>query len=44
VNVKRIKRTNGNAQGYKLHLEGADKEIPVSRSYLKKFKEFMRRH
>jgi DNA-binding LytR/AlgR family response regulator len=44
VNVKRIKRTNGNAQGYKLHLENCNKEIPVARSYLKKFKELMRQH
>jgi DNA-binding LytR/AlgR family response regulator len=42
VNIKRIKNTNGNAQGYKLHIESLDKEIPVSRSYLKKFKELMR--
>jgi DNA-binding LytR/AlgR family response regulator len=44
VNIKRIKRTNGNAQGYKLHLENLDKEIPVARSYLKRFKELMHQH
>jgi DNA-binding LytR/AlgR family response regulator len=42
VNINRIKRANGNAQGYELHLEGVDKEIPVSRSYLKKFRENIR--
>jgi DNA-binding LytR/AlgR family response regulator len=44
VNIKRIQKTNGNAQGYKLYLEGIDKDIPVARSYLKKFKEHMRQH
>lgn len=44
VNIKRIQKTNGNAQGYKLYLEGIDKNIPVARSYLKKFKEHMRQH
>ena len=42
VNINRIKRANGNAQGYKLHFEGIDKEIPVSRGYLKKFRENIR--
>lgn len=42
VNIKRIQRANGNAQGYKLSFEGLDKEIPVARSYLKKFREHMR--
>ena len=42
VNVNRIQRANGNAQGYKLYLEGVDKEIPVARSYLKKFRENIR--
>jgi DNA-binding LytR/AlgR family response regulator len=43
VNINRIERANGNAQGYKLTFEGLDKEIPVARSYLKKFREYMRR-
>jgi DNA-binding LytR/AlgR family response regulator len=43
VNIGRIQRANGNAQGYKLSFEGTDKEIPVARSYLKKFREYMRR-
>jgi len=42
VNINRIQRTNGNAQGCKLYFEGVDKEIPVARSYLKKFRENMR--
>ena len=42
VNINRIERANGNAQGYKLYLEGVAKEIPVARSYLKKFRENMR--
>ena len=42
VNINRVQRANGNAQGYKLYFEGVDKEIPVSRSYLKKFREYMR--
>ncbi|MGD8539239.1 MAG: LytTR family DNA-binding domain-containing protein [Candidatus Aminicenantes bacterium] len=43
VNINKIQRANGNAQGYKLHLEGIDKAIPVARSYLKKFRENIRR-
>jgi DNA-binding LytR/AlgR family response regulator len=43
VNINRIERANGNAQGYKLYFEGVDKEIPVARSYLKRFREHMRR-
>lgn len=42
VNLNKIQRANGNAQGYKLYFEGVDKEIPVARSYLKKFRENMR--
>jgi DNA-binding LytR/AlgR family response regulator len=42
VNIKRIQKANGNAQGYKLYFNGVEKEIPVARSYLKKFREHMR--
>ena len=42
VNIKKIQKANGNAQGYKLYIGGIDKEIPVARSYLKKFREYMR--
>lgn len=44
VNIKRIQRASGNAQGYKLYFEGVDEEIPVARSYSKKFKEYMRQY
>ncbi len=43
VNIHRIQKANGNAQGYKLYFDGIDKEIPVARSYSKKFKELMRK-
>lgn len=33
VNLQHLKHVSGNAQGYKLHLEGVDHEIPVSRSH-----------
>ena len=32
VNLDRVKKVSGNAQGYKLHLLGTDMPIPVSRS------------
>ena len=32
VNMKRVKHVSGNAQGYKLKLEGGDKLIPVARA------------
>lgn len=44
ANINRIQRADGNAQGYKLYFEGIDKEIPVARSYSKKFKEYMKPH
>lgn len=33
VNLHRVARVLGNAQGYRLHLEGCGTEVPVSRSY-----------
>ena len=33
VNLHRVAQVSGNAQGYRLHLEGCGTEIPVSRSY-----------
>lgn len=39
VNIKKITKATGNAQGFKLTLEGLEKRIPVSRGYTKKFKE-----
>lgn len=32
VNLDKVHRVSGNAQGYRLHLEGAGTEIPVSRA------------
>ncbi|HNL40526.1 MAG: LytTR family DNA-binding domain-containing protein [Saprospiraceae bacterium] len=32
VNLDRVERISGNAQGYKLHLRGAEQPVPVSRS------------
>lgn len=32
VNLDRVERISGNAQGYKLHLRGAGQPVPVSRS------------
>ncbi len=32
VNFEKVERVSGNAQGYKLHLEGASEAIPVSRN------------
>ena len=33
VNLHRVAQVSGNAQGYRLHLEGCGMEVPVSRSY-----------
>lgn len=33
VNLDRVVRVTGNAQGYKLHLAGSDLAVPVSRQY-----------
>lgn len=32
VNLKKVSHISGNAQGYKLHLEGVDEPVPVSRN------------
>ena len=39
VNTNRIIHINGNAQGYKLLLQGIAKEVPVSRTYIQNLKE-----
>ncbi len=39
VNVNRIRHVSGNAQGYKLSLEGTNEQIPVSRTYMKNLKD-----
>ena len=41
VNIKKITKATGNAQGFKLTLEGLEKRIPVSRGYTKQFKELL---
>lgn len=42
VNMKKITKATGNAQGFKLTLENVDdKRIPVARSYTKQFKELL---
>lgn len=40
VNLNRVQRVTGNAQGYRLHLEGCGEEIPVSRAYIKVVKDY----
>ena len=39
VNLHRIEHTEGNAQGLTLRVRGAPDEIPVSRSYIRRFRE-----
>lgn len=39
VNVNRIRHVSGNAQGYKLSLQGTNEQIPVSRTYMKNLKD-----
>ena len=41
VNTGRIAAVSGNAQGYQLQMKGADREIPVSRSYMPAFNAHM---
>lgn len=33
ANLSKVQRVTGNAQGYKLHLDGLDKPVPVARKY-----------
>ncbi len=35
VNLKKVSRVSGNAQGYRLHLHDTDEIVPVSRTYSK---------
>lgn len=39
VNLKAISHTTGNARGYTLKLSGSEREVPVSRSFVKAFEE-----
>jgi hypothetical protein len=41
VNMNKIRKATGNAQGFKLTLGNVDKRIPVARSYTKQFKELL---
>ncbi|MFD2574012.1 LytR/AlgR family response regulator transcription factor [Spirosoma soli] len=41
VNLKAIRKTEGNARGYQLTLNGVTSDIPVSRSYLEAFDQRM---
>lgn len=38
VNAGRVRKVDGNSQGYRLILEGCEEEIPVSRAYTKQVK------
>ncbi|MBO6516556.1 MAG: LytTR family transcriptional regulator [Bacteroidia bacterium] len=44
VNLNRVTRISGNAQGYRLHLEGMEKRIPVSRKFNNSIKERLSVH
>ena len=41
VNLEKIDKSSGNAQGYQLHLKGLKQMIPVSRAKLKDFDQIM---
>lgn len=43
VNLHRVVKVTGNAQGYRLHLEECEGEVPVSRSYAGEVKEYFGR-
>lgn len=43
VNLKYIENTSGNALGLKLKLKGIDVEVPVSKNFIKDFKEQLRK-
>jgi DNA-binding LytR/AlgR family response regulator len=38
INIKKVKEVEGNAQGYRLQLEGSSTIIPVSRKYIRAFR------
>lgn len=40
VNLRKVVKVTGNAQGYRLHLEGCEEEVPVSRSYVKEVRGY----
>lgn len=41
VNIRKINKSSGNAQGLKLSLENVEKPIPVARNFTRKFKQLM---
>ena len=41
VNLERVERLSGNAQGYKMHLEGLDRLLPVARSRSKPVRKLL---
>lgn len=44
VNLNRVERVSGNAQGYKLHLNSTQETVPVSRSNNAELKEKLKNH
>ena len=44
VNLDKITRVQGNAQGYVLSIEGTDLEVPVSRKFIQQFNEAYQHH
>jgi len=38
INIEKVKKAEGNSQGFLLDIEGLDFKIPVSRNYVGKFK------
>lgn len=44
VNLDKVTHVSGNAQGYKLHLEGMEDTVPVSRQYNDEIKERLAAH
>lgn len=40
VNLRKVAKVTGNAQGYRLHLEGCEAGVPVSRAYAKVVKRY----
>ncbi len=42
VNIRRIAKAEGNAQGVRLTIEGLERKITVSRSYYNKFKKLLK--
>jgi hypothetical protein len=43
VNLEKVEKVSGNAQGYRLHLEGVEATVPVSRNLNEAIKEKLRK-